>query len=87
MPLAGDPVSAFGGVLISNTNIDLATAKEIHSLFCEVIIAPSYDAEAVELLKEKANRIILVQNNVALPKTQVRTALNGCVGSRQRFDY
>jgi phosphoribosylaminoimidazolecarboxamide formyltransferase / IMP cyclohydrolase len=75
--LAGDPVSAFGGVLISNTNIDLATAKEIHSLFCEVIIAPSYDAEAVELLKEKANRIILVQNNVALPKTQVRTALNG----------
>jgi phosphoribosylaminoimidazolecarboxamide formyltransferase / IMP cyclohydrolase len=75
--LAGDPVSAFGGVLISNTNIDLATAKEIHSLFCEVIIAPGYDAEAVELLKEKANRIILVQNNVALPKTQVRTALNG----------
>lgn len=75
--LAGDPTSAFGGVLIANGNIDLATAEEIHSLFCEVIIAPSFDQEAVDLLKEKKNRIILVQHNVALPEKQVRTCLNG----------
>ncbi|NKI26048.1 bifunctional phosphoribosylaminoimidazolecarboxamide formyltransferase/IMP cyclohydrolase [Arenibacter sp. 6A1] len=75
--LAGDPVSAFGGVLISNTTIDLATAQEIHGLFCEVVIAPSYDAEALELLKGKKNRIILIQNDAALPTTTVRTCLNG----------
>ncbi|SHI93965.1 phosphoribosylaminoimidazolecarboxamide formyltransferase / IMP cyclohydrolase [Arenibacter nanhaiticus] len=75
--LAGDPVSAFGGVLISNTTIDLATAQEIHGLFCEVVIAPSYDAEALELLKGKKNRIILIQKDAALPTTTVRTCLNG----------
>ena len=56
--LAGDPVSAFGGILISNTEIDLKTAELIHELFCEVIIAPSYQEEALELLKKKKNRII-----------------------------
>lgn len=75
--LAGDPTSAFGGVLIANGNIDLATAKEIHSLFCEVVIAPSFDNEAVTLLSEKKNRILLVLNNVTLPEKQVRTCLNG----------
>lgn len=75
--LAGDPVSAFGGVLISNKEIDLATAEEIHKLFCEVVIAPSYSADALEILKGKKNRIILVQNDVALPETLVRTCLNG----------
>ncbi|MBL4745047.1 MAG: bifunctional phosphoribosylaminoimidazolecarboxamide formyltransferase/IMP cyclohydrolase [Flavobacteriaceae bacterium] len=75
--LAGDPISAFGGVLISNTTIDLDTAKEIHSLFCEVVIAPSYDAEALVVLKGKKNRIILTQKELELPKTQFRTALNG----------
>jgi len=75
--LACDSVSAFGGVLIANGNIDIATAELIHSLFCEVIIAPSYDETAVELLKQKANRIILVRNEVSMPKHQVRTALNG----------
>lgn len=75
--LAGDPTSAFGGVLIANGNIDLATAEEIHSLFCEVVIAPSFDNEAVELLSEKKNRILLVLNNVTLPEKQVRTCLNG----------
>lgn len=75
--LACDPVSAFGGVLIANGNLDADTAELIHSLFCEVIIAPSYDDAAVELLKQKANRIILVRNEVSLPKQQVRTALNG----------
>ncbi len=75
--LAGDPTSAFGGVLIANGNIDLATAEEIHSLFCEVIIAPSYDKEAIDLLEEKKNRIVLVINDIPLPEKQVRTCLNG----------
>lgn len=75
--LAGDPTSAFGGVLIANGNIDLATAEEINKLFCEVVIAPSYDQEAIEILEEKKNRIILVINDVALPAKNIRTCLNG----------
>lgn len=75
--LAGDPTSAFGGVLIANGNIDIATAEEINKLFCEVIIAPSYDQGAIEILQEKKNRIILVQKEVELSKTSVRTCLNG----------
>jgi len=77
--LAGDPVSAFGGVLICNTKIDKATAEEIHKLFCEVVIAPSYDDDALEILQGKKNRIILVQNDVVLPETTVRTCLNGAL--------
>ncbi|WP_347922773.1 bifunctional phosphoribosylaminoimidazolecarboxamide formyltransferase/IMP cyclohydrolase [Pontimicrobium sp. SW4] len=75
--LAGDPVSAFGGILISNSEIDVATANEIHQLFCEVVIAPSFSDEALDILKGKKNRIILVQKDVQLPKTTVRTCLNG----------
>ena len=75
--LAGDPTSAFGGVLIANKKIDVETANEINALFCEVVIAPSYDAGAISILSEKKNRIILVQNEVALPQRQVRTCLNG----------
>ncbi|AXG73339.1 bifunctional phosphoribosylaminoimidazolecarboxamide formyltransferase/IMP cyclohydrolase PurH [Flavobacterium arcticum] len=75
--LAGDPTSAFGGVLISNTKIDVATAEEIHNLFCEVVIAPDYDDDAKAVLQGKKNRILLVQHDVALPTKQVRTCLNG----------
>ncbi len=75
--LAGDPTSAFGGVLISNTKIDKAAAEEINKLFCEVVIAPGYDNDAVAILQEKKNRIILVQHDVQLPAKQVRTCLNG----------
>ena len=75
--LAGDPVSAFGGVLISNSEIDLATAEEIHNLFCEVVIAPSFNSDAEVLLKGKKNRILLIQNTVHLPETSVRSCLNG----------
>ena len=75
--LAGDPVSAFGGILISNVEIDKPTAEEIHNLFCEVVIAPSYTPVALDILKGKKNRIILVQNEVELPKMTVRTCLNG----------
>lgn len=75
--LAGDPVSAFGGVLISNVEIDLETAEEIHTLFCEVVIAPSFSEKALKILSEKKNRIILIQKEVELPKELVRTSLNG----------
>ena len=75
--LATDPVSAFGGILIANREIDIETAIEINELFCEVVIAPSYNAEALELLKSKKNRIILAQKEVELPKRQFRTILNG----------
>ena len=75
--LAGDPVSAFGGVLIANRTIDAETAQEINKLFFEVIIAPAYDATALDLLKSKANRIILVKKKTMLPSKLIRTALNG----------
>ena len=75
--LAGDPVSAFGGVLISNTEIDKATSEEIHNLFCEVVIAPSYSDEALEILTKKKNRIILVQKVFLFKDKIVRTCLNG----------
>ncbi|MBW6483573.1 MAG: bifunctional phosphoribosylaminoimidazolecarboxamide formyltransferase/IMP cyclohydrolase [Vicingaceae bacterium] len=75
--LAGDPISAFGGILISNTTIDLPTATEITNLFYEVIIAPDYTPEALEVLKEKKTRVILIQKSVALPTKQFRTILNG----------
>ena len=75
--LAGDPVSAFGGVLISNTEIDAATATDIHNLFCEVVIAPSFSAEAESILKGKKNRILLVLKDTDFAEMTVRTCLNG----------
>ena len=75
--LAGDPQSAFGGILIANTTIDKATAEQIHSLFCEVVIAPSFDDDALAILKGKKNRILLVLKDVELPNTTVRSCLNG----------
>ena len=75
--LAGDPVSAFGGILISNVEIDKTTAEEIHNLFCEVVIAPSFSNDALNILTGKKNRILLVLNDVELPQTTVRTCLNG----------
>jgi len=75
--LAGDPISAFGGILITNREIDLETAKEINKLFCEVLIAPSFSNNALELLKSNKNRILLQQKTKKLPTNQFRTALNG----------
>ena len=75
--LEADPVSAFGGVLISNKEIDLETANLINNLFCEVVIAPSFNSEALEILKSKKNRIILKQNNTTFPHKIVRSCLNG----------
>ena len=75
--LDGDPISAFGGVLISNKIIDLITATEINKLFFEVLIAPGYDTKALELLKVKKNRIILVQKENTQSNQVLRSCLNG----------
>lgn len=75
--LAGDPTSAFGGILIANRPIDVATANQVNDLFCEVVVAPSFDEAALEILQSKKNRILLIQKEVALPKRQFRTLLNG----------
>ncbi len=75
--LAGDPVSAFGGVLITNGVIDKETAGAINEIFFEVIIAPDYDVDALEVLGQKKNRIILVRKDTQLPHKQFRSLLNG----------
>ncbi len=77
--LACDPVSAFGGVIIANDEIDAETAAEINKLFFEVLIAPAYTDEAVEIFKGKKNRIILVRQQVELPVKQFKTLLNGVI--------
>lgn len=75
--LAGDPVSAFGGVLVTNAIIDKATAEEINKIFFEVIIAPDYDLEALEILSQKKNRIILILKDNKIKTKQFRSLLNG----------
>lgn len=75
--LAGDPVSAFGGVLITNGVVDKKTAEAINEIFFEVIIAPDYDVDALEVLGQKKNRIILVRKDTNLPVRQFRSLLNG----------
>ncbi|MCW3104818.1 MAG: phosphoribosylaminoimidazolecarboxamide formyltransferase/IMP cyclohydrolase [Bacteroidetes bacterium] len=77
--LAGDPTSAFGGVLITNATVDAAAAEEVNKLFFEVIIAPAYDQKALELLKSKPNRIILQQKETKLAAKSFRTLLNGVI--------
>ncbi len=75
--LAGDPVSAFGGVLTTNRNIDKETAEEINKIFFEIIIAPSYDDDALEILKTKKNRIILEKEAFEFGNKQFRSMMNG----------
>lgn len=75
--LAGDPVSAFGGVIACNSMIDKATAAEIDNIFFEVLIAPAYENEALELLCAKKNRIVLVQKSNNRPQQHIRSSLNG----------
>ena len=77
--LAGDPVSAFGGILVTNAQVDEVTALEINNLFYEVIIAPSYEDKALEVLKKKKKRIILVQKSADFKDRSVRTVLNGAI--------
>ena len=76
---AGDPVSAFGGVLITNRPVDLATAREIDTLFYEILIAPAFDPEALDLLKDKKNRILLRHQPAKFAQQQFRSLLNGVV--------
>jgi len=75
--LACDPVSAYGGIIITNRVIDTATAKEMNTLFCEVIIAPGYEPQALEILKEKKNRIILVNKQDLRSGRKFRSLLGG----------
>ena len=75
--LAADPVSAYGGILVTNAVIDKEAAEEINKIFFEVIIAPDYDVDALEILGQKKNRIILVRKEEKLPRKQYRSLLNG----------
>ncbi|MEG2514809.1 MAG: bifunctional phosphoribosylaminoimidazolecarboxamide formyltransferase/IMP cyclohydrolase PurH, partial [Bacteroidaceae bacterium] len=84
--LAGDPVSAFGGVLITNAAIDKETAEEINKIFFEVIIAPDYDVDALEILAQKKNRIILVRKETKATKKQFRSLLNGVLVQEKDLD-
>ncbi len=75
--LAGDPVSAFGGILVTNRTVDRETAEEINKIFFEIILAPDYDKEALKILKTKKNRIILKKREYDFPDRQFRSLLNG----------
>jgi len=75
--LAGDPVSAFGGIIVTNRKIDKAAAEEINTIFFEIVIAPAYDDDALEVLKQKKNRIILLQKDTVKSAMQFRSLLNG----------
>lgn len=81
--LAADPVSAFGGVLISNSEIGIEVADLINSLFCEVVIAPKFTKEALDILKQKKNRIILVLKDFEEPELIVRSCLNGYLAQQK----
>lgn len=84
--LAADPVSAFGGIIVTNREIDLCTAELMNKLFFEVVIAPSYSEQALELLKSKKNRIIL-ENNLIKPTSKKFRSLLGGVLIQDRDSY
>lgn len=75
--LAGDPESAFGGVLVTNGSIDKATAEEINEIFFEVLVAPAYDSDALDVLKSKKNRILLQQHKQVAYGNQYKSLLGG----------
>lgn len=77
--LAGDPVSTFGGILITNTTINKEAAEEINKIFFEVIIAPAYDSDALAILEHKKNRIVLVRKECKTCPMQFRSLLNGAL--------
>ncbi len=74
-----DTQSSFGGILVTNATIDFEAAEEINKLFCEVVIAPDYHKDALELLKSKKNRILLIQKKQVETKKQFRSLLNGVI--------
>ena len=75
--LACDPVSAFGGVVITNAPVDRETAEELNKLFMEILIAPDFAPEALDMLKSKKNRILLKRKPVPLPTVMIKSILNG----------
>jgi phosphoribosylaminoimidazolecarboxamide formyltransferase/IMP cyclohydrolase len=75
--LAADPVSAFGGVIAVNRSVDKETAEKMNSLFFEVLMAPEFEKDALEILKSKKNRVLLILKDFHIPSYNVRTALNG----------
>jgi len=77
--LAGDPISAYGGIVVTNRTVDIETAHEIDTLFYELLIAPDFEPTALELLKGKKNRILLRQKKTGMPQQQYRSLLNGVV--------
>ena len=79
-----DPLSAFGGVLISNTKIDYKTSIEIDKLFFEILIAPEFDQKALKVLKSKKNRILLLQKKINIQNSSYRNILNGVI--QQDYD-
>ena len=81
--LAADPVSAFGGVLISNSEIVTDLAELINNLFCEVVIAPKFSEESLNILKQKKNRIILVLKEFNEPEFIIRSCLNGYLSQQK----
>jgi len=81
--LACDPVSAYGGIIIANGNIDQDTAEAINKLFFEIIIADGYDEDAIILLKSKKNRIILQKNSFTYPDRQFKSILNGVLEQKK----
>ncbi len=81
--LSADPISAFGGVLVTNRTIDKKAAEEMHKIFFEVVIAPAYSDDALKILKQKKNRIILIKKDGVLPSNQFKTLLNGVIWQNQ----
>ena len=75
--LAADPISAFGGVIAVNRAVDKETAEKMNSLFFEVLMAPEFEKDALEILKSKKNRVLLILKDFHVPPYNVRTALNG----------
>ncbi len=80
--LAGDPESAFGGVLACNAEVDKATAEAINEIFFEVLVAPSFSEEALSVLKSKKNRILLQQTGKLAPSFQYKSLLNGVLSQQ-----
>lgn len=72
-----DPVSAFGGVIVLNREVDEHTAAEMDKIFFEVVVAPGYSEEALATLRHKKNRVILKAHSLKIPTSRIRTALNG----------
>lgn len=75
--LEADPVSAFGGIIVANKEVDLQTAEQMNKIFFEVVIAPAYSAEALEVLKSKKNRIILENKDIKPSEMKFRSMLGG----------